>query len=64
MRICDLAKELMTTSKELLQLLHEGKKCEAKSPQANLSPELEAYLRAEIRRIYYGEEPAAEAPAA
>lgn len=64
MRICDLAKELMTTSKELLQLLHEGKKCEAKSPQANLSPELEAYLRAEIRRIYYGEEPAAAAPAA
>ena len=68
MRICDLAKELMTTGKELLGLL-QARGCTARSTQANLTPDLEQYLRDEIRRIYYGgasaETPAAEAaPAA
>ena len=53
MRICDLAKELMTTGKELLGLL-QSRGCTARSTQANLTPELEQYLRDEIRRIYYG----------
>jgi translation initiation factor IF-2 len=53
MRICDLAKELMTTGKELLGLL-QTRGCSAKSTQANLTPELEQYLREEIKRIYYG----------
>ncbi|MGD9781230.1 MAG: translation initiation factor IF-2 [Kiritimatiellia bacterium] len=61
MRICDLAKELMTTGKELLGLL-QGRGCTARSTQANLTPELEQFLRDEIKRIYYG--PAAPAPAA
>ena len=52
MRICDLAKELMTTGKELLSLL-QTRGCSAKSTQANLTPELEQYLRDEIKRIYY-----------
>ena len=60
MRICDLAKELMTTGKELLGLL-QARGCTARSTQANLTPELEQYLRDEIKRIYYGE-PAAPAP--
>ncbi len=70
MRICDLAKELMTTGKELLGLL-QARGCTARSTQANLTPELEQYLRDEIKRIYYGgaAEPApaaepADAPAA
>ena len=62
MRICDLAKELMTTGKELLALL-QARGCSVKSTQANLTPELEQYLRDEIKRIYYGAAPAA-APAA
>ncbi len=53
MRICDLAKELMTTGKELLGLL-QARGCTARSTQANLTPDLEQYLRDEIRRIYYG----------
>ena len=61
MRICDLAKELMTTGKELLALL-QARGCTAKSTQANLTPDLEHYLRDEIKRIYYGG--AAAAPAA
>ena len=61
MRICDLAKELMTTGKELLALL-QARGCTAKSTQANLTPDLEHYLRDEIKRIYYGA--AAAAPAA
>ena len=61
MRICDLAKELMTTGKELLGLL-QSRGCTARSTQANLTPELEQYLRDEIKRIYYGG--AAAAPAA
>lgn len=52
MRICDLAKELMTTGKELLALL-QTRGCTARSTQANLSPDLEQYLRDEIKRIYY-----------
>ena len=62
MRICDLAKELMTTGKELLALL-QARGCSARSTQANLTPDLEQYLRDEIRRIYYGGA-AAIAPAA
>jgi translation initiation factor IF-2 len=60
MRICDLAKELMTTGKELLGLLQE-RGCTARSTQANLTPELEQYLRDEIQRIYYGQPEAPEA---
>ena len=65
MRICDLSKELMTTGKELLELLH-ARGCTARSTQANLTPELEQYLRDEIKRIYYGpaESPAPETAAA
>jgi translation initiation factor IF-2 len=65
MRICDLAKELMTTGKELLGLL-QTRGCTARSTQAKLTPELEKFLRDEIQRIYYSPaEPAAvEAPAA
>jgi translation initiation factor IF-2 len=66
MRICDLAKELMTTGKELMQLL-QARGCSAKSTQAQLSPELEQYLRDEIKRLYYPvqeEKPAEPAPAA
>jgi translation initiation factor IF-2 len=67
MRICDLAKELMTTGKELLGLL-QARGCTARSTQANLTPELEQYLRDEIQRIYYGganaPAPAPETPAA
>ena len=64
MRICDLAKELMTTGKELLSLL-QSRGCSAKSTQANLTPELEQYLRDEIKRLYYAPAPAAPAaPAA
>ena len=59
MRICDLAKELMTTGKELLGLL-QTRGCSVRSTQANLTPELEQYLRDEIKRIYYA--PAAPAP--
>ena len=66
MRICDLAKELMTTGKELLALL-QARGCTARSTQANLTPDLEQYLRDEIKRIYYGgaatPAPAAEAAA-
>ncbi len=66
MRICDLAKELMTTGKELLALL-QTRGCSARSTQANLTPDLEQYLRDEIKRIYYGAAavpaPAAEAAA-
>ena len=62
MRICDLAKELMTTGKELLALL-QARGCSARSTQANLTPDLEQYLRDEIRRIYYGGAAAAAAPA-
>ena len=40
MRICDLAKELMTTGKELLALL-QARGCTARSTQANLTPDLE-----------------------
>ena len=61
MRICDLSKELMTTGKELLGLL-QTRGCSVRSTQANLTPELEQYLRDEIKRIYYT--PAAAAPAA
>ena len=61
MRICDLAKELMTTGKELLGLL-QARGCTARSTQANLTPELEQYLRDEIKRLYYAPAPAA-APA-
>lgn len=63
MRICDLAKELMTTGKELLGLL-QARGCTARSTQANLTPELEQYLRDEIKRIYYGGATAAAASAA
>ena len=69
MRICDLAKELMTTGKELLGLL-QTRGCSARSTQAKLTPELEQFLRDEIQRIYYsgGENQvvteSAEAPAA
>jgi translation initiation factor IF-2 len=63
MRICDLAKELMTTGKELLALL-QTRGCSAKSTQANLTPELEQYLRDEIKRIYYAPAAPAAAPAA
>jgi len=52
MRICDLAKELMTTGKELLGLL-QTRGCTARSTQAKLTPELEQFLRDEIQRIYY-----------
>ena len=62
MRICDLAKELMTTGKELLALL-QARGCTARSTQANLTPDLEQYLRDEIRRIYYGGAAAEAAPA-
>jgi translation initiation factor IF-2 len=62
MRICDLAKELMTTGKELLGLL-QARGCSAKSTQASLTPELEQYLREEIKRIYYGSAAPAAAPA-
>ena len=62
MRICDLAKELMTTGKELLALL-QARGCSARSTQANLTPDLEQYLRDEIRRIYYGGAAAAAEPA-
>ena len=65
MRICDLAKELMTTGKELMQLL-QARGCSAKSTQAQLSPELEQYLRDEIKRLYYPvqeEKPEEPAPA-
>lgn len=58
MRICDLAKELMTTGKELLQLL-QARGCTARSTQAKLTPELEQFLRDEIKRIYYSDEEAA-----
>ena len=58
MRICDLAKELMTTGKELLGLL-QARGCTARSTQANLTPELEQYLRDEIKRLYYAPAPAA-----
>ncbi len=61
MRICDLAKELMTTGKELLALL-QARGCTARSTQANLTPELEQYLRDEIQRIYYGDASADEQP--
>jgi len=57
MRICDLAKELMTTGKELLGLL-ETRGCSVRSTQAKLTDELEKFLRDEIKRIYYT--PAAE----
>jgi len=57
MRICDLAKELMTTGKELLGLL-QTRGCSVRSTQAKLTPELEQFLRDEIQRIYYA--PAAE----
>ena len=60
MRICDLAKELMTTGKELLGLL-QARGCTARSTQANLTPELEQYLRDEIKRLYYAPAPAAPA---
>ncbi len=63
MRICDLAKELMTTGKELLGLL-QARGCTARSTQAHLTPELEHYLRDEIKRIYYGGAESAAAPAA
>ncbi|MGD9613486.1 MAG: translation initiation factor IF-2 [Kiritimatiellia bacterium] len=63
MRICDLAKELMTTGKELLALL-QARGCTARSTQANLTPDLEQYLRDEIRRIYYGGAAASAAAAA
>ena len=66
MRICDLAKELMTTGKELLGLL-QTRGCSVRSTQAKLTPELEQFLRDEIQRIYYtpAEVPeAVEAPAA
>ena len=49
MRVCDLAKELKTTSKELLSMLKEHH-CNVKAAQSNLTPELERYLRAEIQR--------------
>ena len=39
MRICDLAKELMTTGKELLGLL-QTRGCSARSTQAKLTPEI------------------------
>ena len=61
MRICDLAKELMTTGKELLGLL-QARGCTARSTQANLTPELEQYLRDEIKRLYYAPAPAPAAP--
>jgi translation initiation factor IF-2 len=51
----------MTTGKELLALL-QTRGCSAKSTQANLTPELEQFLRDEIKRIYYT--PAAPAAAA
>jgi translation initiation factor IF-2 len=64
MRICDLAKELKTTGKELMALL-QARHTNVRSTQANLTPELEQFLRAEIKRIYYPDpEPAPEAPAA
>ena len=63
MRICDLAKELMTTGKELLGLL-QARGCTARSTQAHLTPELEQYLRDEIKRIYYPEPAEAAAPEA
>jgi len=67
MRICDLAKELMTTGKELLGLL-QTRGCSVRSTQAKLTPELEQFLRDEIQRIYYTPAAAAEkteeAPAA
>ena len=62
MRICDLAKELMTTGKELLSLL-QTRGCSVRSTQANLTPELEQYLRDEIKRIYYAPPAPAPAPA-
>ena len=61
MRICDLAKELMTTGKELLALL-QARGCSARSTQANLTPDLEQYLRDEIKRLYYAPAPAPAAP--
>ncbi len=62
MRVCDLAKELKTTSKELLSMLKEHH-CNVKAAQSNLTPELERYLRSEIQRIYYGGAEAAPAAA-
>ena len=62
MRICDLAKELMTTGKELLSLL-QTRGCTARSTQANLTPELEQFLRDEIKRIYYTPAASVAAPA-
>ena len=68
MRVCDSAKELMTTSKELLQLL-QAHGSSARSPQTNITAEHEQYLREEIKRMYYSgsesapSEPAPDAPA-
>ncbi|MBP1588611.1 MAG: translation initiation factor IF-2 [Kiritimatiellae bacterium] len=62
MRVCDLAKELKTTSKELLQML-QAHGSSVKSVQTNITQEHEDFLRAEIQRIYYTA-PAAAAPVA
>ena len=61
MRVCDLAKELITTSKELIGLLQD-RGCSVRSPQATLTPELEQYLRKEIQRLYYGGATVFQAP--
>lgn len=53
LRVCDLAKELDTTSKELLGLLHD-RGYSVRSPQEMLTPELEQYLRKELQHLYNG----------
>ena len=53
LRVCDLAKELITTSKELLGLLHD-RGYSVRSPQEILTPELEQYLRKELQHLYNG----------
>lgn len=63
MRVCDLAKELMTTSKELLQILKDHGSS-VKSAQTNITAESEAMLREEIRKLYYSDSPAASEAAA
>ena len=58
MKISDLASELMTTGRELIGILQE-RGVQVRSAQASLTPELEQYLRDEIRRRYYAPQEAA-----
>ncbi|MBR6022042.1 MAG: translation initiation factor IF-2 [Kiritimatiellae bacterium] len=62
MKISDLASELMTTGRELIGILQE-RGVQVRSAQASLTPELEQYLRDEIRRRYYAPQEEAKAKA-